>query len=86
MPNGLKIEVFYRAFPTPFFTRPQVQRTWALVAWAIPGLPFLGLVVLVFLTARPRCGRVESRSAASRTIVPFTFLAQWTAGRAAEAG
>jgi hypothetical protein len=31
--------------------RPQVQRTWAIVAWAIHGLPFLGLVVLVFVTA-----------------------------------
>ena len=31
--------------------RPQVQRTWAMVAWAIHGTPFLGLVVLVFVTA-----------------------------------
>ncbi len=31
--------------------RPQVQRTWAMAAWAIHGTPFLGLVVLVFVTA-----------------------------------
>jgi hypothetical protein len=31
--------------------RPQVQRTWAMVAWAIHGTPFLGLVVLVIVTA-----------------------------------
>ncbi len=31
--------------------RPQVQRTWAMVAWGIHGTPFLGLVLLVFVTA-----------------------------------
>jgi hypothetical protein len=30
--------------------RPQVQRTWALVAWSIHGLPFLGLMLLVVVT------------------------------------
>ena len=31
--------------------RPQVQRTWAIVAWGIHGLPFLGLVLLLIVTA-----------------------------------
>ena len=31
--------------------RPQVQRFWAIVAWGIHGLPFLGLVILVIVTA-----------------------------------
>ncbi|MHC4414571.1 MAG: hypothetical protein ACYS0G_04740 [Planctomycetota bacterium] len=31
--------------------RPRVQRTWAMVAWGIHGTLFLGLVLLVFVTA-----------------------------------
>ncbi len=31
--------------------RPRVQRTWAMVAWGTHGTLFLGLVLLVFLTA-----------------------------------
>lgn len=30
---------------------PRVQRIWAMVAWGIHGAPFLGLVVLLVLTA-----------------------------------
>ena len=31
--------------------RPQVQRTWAMAAWGIHAVPFLGLVLLTILTA-----------------------------------
>ncbi len=31
--------------------RPRVQRAWALVAWGIHAIPFLGLVLLLVLTA-----------------------------------
>ena len=31
--------------------RPQVQRNWAMLAWAIHGTPFLGLVILTIVTA-----------------------------------
>jgi hypothetical protein len=31
--------------------RPRVQRTWAMVAWGIHGTAFLGLVILILVTA-----------------------------------